>query len=131
MSQENVERLRSAYGNFGTEGLDMDLMTEDIEFRQPDEIGGGDGVYRGREAVVRGVQTLLDVFDELRAEPEEFHVAGDCVVVFIRLRGRGKGSGVPIDVAQAHLWRFRADRVYLWRAYFDRDEALRAAGLEE
>jgi ketosteroid isomerase-like protein len=131
MSQENVERLRSAYENFGTEGLDMDFMTEDIEFTQPDEIGGGEGTYRGREAVARGVQGLLDVFDELHAEPEEFHVAGDYVVVFIRLRGRGKASGVPVDVAQAHLWRFRAHRVDLWRAYFDRNEALKAAGLEE
>jgi ketosteroid isomerase-like protein len=110
MSQENVDRLRVAYERFGTDGLTMDLLTDDVEFRQPDEIGGGEGVYRGRDGVVRGVQQLLDVFDELRAEPEEFFVAGDYVVVFVRLRGRGKGSGVPIDVPQAHVWRFRADR---------------------
>src|SRR2546423_121100 len=30
-------------------------------FRQPDEIGGGGGVYHGRDGVVRGVQQLLDV----------------------------------------------------------------------
>src|SRR3954453_8155627 len=76
MSQENVDRLRVAYERFGTDGLTMDLLTDDVEFRQPDEIDGGEGVYHGRHGVVRGVQQLLDVFDELRAEPEEFFVAG-------------------------------------------------------
>jgi ketosteroid isomerase-like protein len=131
MSQENVDRLRVAYERFGTDGLTMDLLTDDVEFRQPDEIGGGEGVYHGRDGVVRGVQQLLDVFDELRAEPEEFFVARDYVVVFVRLRGRGKGSGAPIDVPQAHVWRFRGGQVDLWHAYFDRDEALKAVGLEE
>ena len=110
MSQENVDRLRVAYERFGTDGLTMDLLMDDVEFRQPDEIGGGEGLYHGRDGVVRGVQQLLDVFDELRAEPEEFFVAGDYVVVFVRLRGRGKGSGVTLDEPQAHVWRFGGRR---------------------
>jgi hypothetical protein len=128
MSQENLDRLRVAYENFATGGLTMDLLTDDVEFRQPDEIGGGDGVYHGREEVARGVQQLLDVFDDLHADPEEFFVRDDFIVVFLRLRGRGKGSGVPIDVPQAHVFRFRGRQVDLWHAYFDRDEALKAAG---
>jgi ketosteroid isomerase-like protein len=131
MSQENVDRLRTAYENFGTSGLDMDLLAEDVEFRQPDEIGGGEGVYRGRAGVVRGVEQLLDVFDGLNAEPQEFIVAGNYVVVLIRLVGHGKGSGVPINVAQAHVWRFRGSQIDLWHVYPNRQEALEAVGFTE
>ena len=55
MSQEKLDRLRVAYERFGTDGLTMDLLMDDVEFRQPDEIGGGEGVYHGRDGVVRGV----------------------------------------------------------------------------
>jgi len=126
VSQENVERLRKAYETFGQEGLAWDLMAEDIEFRQPDELGGGEGTYSGREGVARGVQQLLEVFDEMHAAPERFIENGDCVVVFVRLRGRAKQSGVPIDEPFAHLFKFRGEQIVLWEAYSDRDAALRA-----
>jgi len=131
MSRENVDRLRVAYEDFATGGLTMDLLADDIEFRQPDEIGGGEGVYHGREGVMLGVQQLLDVFDDLRAETEEFFVAGDYIVVFVQIRGLGKGSSVPINTPQAHVWRFKGRQADLWQVYFDRAEALKAVGLAE
>jgi ketosteroid isomerase-like protein len=131
MSQEKIERLRLAYETFGTEGLAMDLMTDDIEFRQPDEIAGGDGVYHGRSEVARAMQELLDIFDELHSVPERFFVTGDYIVVFVRLRGRGKGSGAPFDDPYAHVFRFRGEQIDLWYAYSDRREALKAVGLAE
>jgi ketosteroid isomerase-like protein len=130
-TQNRLARLQEAYASYSTSGLDWDLMTDDIEFRQPDEIGGGQGVYIGREGVARGVQELLDVFDELHSVPERFFTAGDYVVVYVRLRGRAKGSGVPIDAPYAHVWRFRGEQVDLWHAYSDRQAALKAVGLEE
>lgn len=35
ISQDRIERFRAAYDNFGTDGLALDLMTDDIEFKQP------------------------------------------------------------------------------------------------
>jgi ketosteroid isomerase-like protein len=132
MSQEeNLERLRVAYDNFLTSGLSLDMLTEDVEFRQPDESGGGDGVYYGHAGVLKGVRELVDVFEELNAVPEEFLLADPYIVVLVRLQGRAKASGVPIDQPYAHVWRFRGDRVDLWHAYSDRQEALRFAGLAE
>jgi hypothetical protein len=41
MSQVNVERLREAYEAFkATKQVDIELMTPDVEFVQPDEVGG-------------------------------------------------------------------------------------------
>jgi ketosteroid isomerase-like protein len=130
LSESRIERLRKTYEGFRAHGLDWDLMTEDVEFRQPDEIGGGAGVYHGREGVARGVGELLDVFDDLHAEPEQFFSSGDHVVVFVRLRGKAKISGAPIDAPYAHVWRWRGEQVDQWHAYSDRREALKVVGLE-
>jgi hypothetical protein len=55
MSRQNVERLRKAYKVFNaTKQVDVELVTADVEFIQPDQLGGGQGVYHGREAFVRG-----------------------------------------------------------------------------
>jgi hypothetical protein len=54
MSQENVEMLRAAYeGSNAGKGFDPELLTTDVEFRQP-EIGEAD--YHGREGVARGIE---------------------------------------------------------------------------
>jgi ketosteroid isomerase-like protein len=98
------------------------------EFRQP-EIGEVE--YHGREGVARGIEELPDVFDDVRAEPEDFFVAGPHVVVFVRLSGVARGSGVAVELALAHAFRFRGEQVDRWHAYADRAEALKAVGMEE
>jgi ketosteroid isomerase-like protein len=129
MSQENVARLRGAYETFNVnKWFDPELMTTDVEFRQPEV--GGDVVYHGRDGVARGIQVLVDVFDDVRAEPEEFFVAGAEIVVFVRLSGRAKKSGVQVDGPFAHVFRFRGELVDRWHTYADRREALEAVGLE-
>jgi ketosteroid isomerase-like protein len=127
MSEENVEMLRAAYEGWNAgKGFDPELLTPDVEFIQP-EIGDAD--YHGREGVARGIDELTTVFDEVRAEPEDFFVAGPHVVVFVRLSGVAKGSGVPVELPLAHLFRFRGKQVDRWHAYADRAEALKAVGL--
>ncbi len=130
MSQENVELLRAAYETFNvSKRVDPELMTTDVEFRQPEV--GGDVVYHGRDGVARGIQVLVDVFDDVRTEPEEFFVAGAEIVVFVRLSGRARESGVPVDGPFAHVFRFRGEQVDRWHTYADRREALEAVGLGE
>ena len=129
MSEANVEVLRAAYKGFNVnKQFDLDLLAPDVEFTQP-EIG--ESVYHGPEGVSRGVQELLDVFDDIRAEPEEFFVRGSEVVVFVRLSGRARVSGVPVELPLAHVFRFRGKQVDRWHAYADRREALEAVGLRE
>lgn len=109
----------------------MDLMTDDIEFRQPDQAGGGEGVYHGHAGVAKGVKELVDVFDELNAMPEEFIAAEPYILVLVRLQGRAKVSGVPIDQPYAHVWRFRDERADLWYAFSDRRDAFEFVGLPQ
>jgi ketosteroid isomerase-like protein len=130
MSQENVEMIRAAYETFNvTKQFDLELLTPDVEFVQPE--ADGEVTYHGRDGVARGVGVLTDVFDEVRAEPERFFVRGPYVVAFVRLSGRAKSSGVPVDDPFAHVFRFRGRQVDRWQTYADREQALKAVGLAE
>jgi ketosteroid isomerase-like protein len=129
MSQENVKRLEAVYAAFNEgKGIDLDLLTSDVEFIQPEV---GENAYFGHEGVERGTKELLDNFEQVQAVPEEFFVAGPHIVVFVRLSGRAKGSGVPVEFPLAHVFRFRGALVSQWHTYPDRAQALRAVGLEE
>jgi len=107
------------------------LIKKHVEFEQPDELGGGEGVYHGPEGFARGTQQLLDVFEDFRADPEEFLDAGQHIVAYVRLSGRARDSGVPFDDPYTHLVRFRGEQIDLGHAYSDRREALKAVGLSE
>jgi len=129
MSQENVEMLEAVYAAFNAGGgIDLELLTPDVEFTQPEV---GESAYFGREGVERGVKELLDTFENVQAVPEEFFVAEPHIVVFVRLSGRARGSGVPVEFPLAHVFRFRGNLVDQWHAYPDRHKALKAVGLEE
>jgi ketosteroid isomerase-like protein len=131
MFTRNVERLRAFYEAFNTSKLiNPEWLAADVEFKQPDELGGGQGVYHGRDGFARGVQELLDVFEDFRADPEDFLEAGAYIVVYVRLSGRARASGVPFDDPYAHVVRFRGEQIDLWHAYSDRRDALKAVGLE-
>jgi ketosteroid isomerase-like protein len=131
MFTKNVERLRAFYDAFNTSKLiNPEWLAADVEFKQPDELGGGQGVYHGRDGFARGVQELLDVFEDFRADPEDFLEAGAYIVVYVRLSGRARASGVPFDDPYAHVVRFRGEQIDLWHAYSDRRDALKAVGLE-
>lgn len=126
----NVERLRAFYEAFNTSKLiNPDWLAPDVEFKQPDELGGGEGIYHGRAGFARGVQELLDIFEGFRADPETFIDAGAYIVVNVRLSGRARVSRVPFDDPYAHVVRFRGEQIDLWHAYSDRDQALEAVGL--
>jgi ketosteroid isomerase-like protein len=130
MSQENVERIRAAYERFNaSKQFDPSRLTTDVEFIQPE--ADGDVVYNGPDGVARGIQVLTDVFDEVRADPEQFFVAGAQIVVFVRLSGRAKISGVPVEGRFAHVFRFKGEQIDRWHTYADRQEALKAVGLSE
>lgn len=65
--------------------------------------------------------------------PEEFIDAGaDQVLVFSREGGRGRGSGAEVEShPTAHLWTIRDGRAVRMQSYWERADALEAAGLQE
>jgi hypothetical protein len=53
------------------------------------------------------------------------------VLLLGRQVGRGKGSGAQVETPLAAIFDFRGDRVWRFRAYFNRSDGLRAAGLSQ
>jgi ketosteroid isomerase-like protein len=132
MSQENVEVVRRGYDAWNRGDLDALLQTFDpnVELHLP-EGGLNVGTRRGHEAIRQLLEGFLEVWDDLRIEPERFFAMGDQIVVFVRIRGRGKGSGVETETRPAHIGTVRAGKVVRVVIYPERARALEAVGLSE
>jgi ketosteroid isomerase-like protein len=76
---------------------------------------------------------LNEAFDDYHMDSEEFIDAGeDRVLVFSREGGRGKGSGAEAETQlTAHLWTVRNGKAIRMQSYWERSDALKAAGLSE
>ena len=91
-----------------------------------------ESVY-GYEGIAAYRATLAEAIEDYRMVPEEFIDAGDDqVLVFSREGGRGRGSGAEVQTQPtAHLWTLRDGRVIRMESYWERSDALEAAGLDE
>jgi ketosteroid isomerase-like protein len=84
-------------------------------------------VLHGRDAVLDFFRRFLGTWDDYWAEFEEYIDLGEHVVALIHDRGRGRGSGAEADRRFAQLWTVRDGAVVRFRAYSDREAAVRAA----
>jgi ketosteroid isomerase-like protein len=134
MSQENVEILRRFAEVFETGDLERivsEFFDPEIEWRTSAEDPDA-ATHRGPEAYKRYVEQWWESFEGLHAEVEEYIDAGDDrVFTWVRWTGRGRASGVDADWHLAIIYTMRDGKVALAEEYFDRDEALEAAGLSE
>lgn len=128
---ELVKRAVDAYSRRDVDTFLAELATPDFEWWPALTRAFEGGCYRGREGVERFDADTRDNWEELRSVPEEFRDLGDRVLVLGRMQGRGKGSGAPVDAPIANIYDIRGGRIWRVRAYLDREEALRAAGLSE
>ena len=131
MSQENVEIVRRLYETWmpGGEAL-LSFVDREIEFSQPPGQPGA-GTYRGREGVRRALAQWFEPWDDYRIEVDRLIDLGDDVLAETRQYARGKGSGVEVEHRIFQLWTLRDGRIRRARMYFDRGQALEAAGLQE
>jgi hypothetical protein len=68
---------------------------------------------------------------EASSEPERFITAGNRIVVLVHARVRSKDSNQWQDVRLADVYTVRAGKVIEMRAFADRKEALRWAGVQD
>ena len=131
MSQENVEIVRRSvdHWNEARESL-RELFDPDIEFVL-DPPAFLAGTYRGRAQLDWLISRLAELFDEFRYEVDELLPAGDLVVSLGGVRMRGALSGASAVQNGCGVWELRERRIVRVRMYFDREEALEAAGLSE
>jgi ketosteroid isomerase-like protein len=105
-------------------------MTDDVEIDMSTRVFNPQ-VYRGFDGLGRLLGEIREVWAEWHVVPERFLDASDRVVVIETVRARGIGSGLELDTKAAAVWTLRDGRVSRIEYDFDRERALKAAGLAE
>ena len=134
MSQENVEVVRRvyerwAYGDFSA----ADFFDSTIEYlRIGAETPDMEGRWLGLDELSTAMREYLRAFSDLRIEAERIiDLSGDRVLVLSRHTARGKQSGVPIDHELGDLFTLRGHKIVHFISYWNRPDALEAAGLSK
>jgi ketosteroid isomerase-like protein len=134
MSQENVEILRRLYerwasGDFTpTDPFDPDVEHSRIGAQTPDL----EGRWVGLDEFGTAFREYLEALSDLRTEAERIiDLSDDRVLVLSRQTARGKQSGVPIDHELGDLFTLRDGKIVRFYSYWNRVDALEAAGLRE
>jgi ketosteroid isomerase-like protein len=138
MSPENIQLARqmfaATWGEWQESGFDpaklrLDHLHPDVEWetRWP----GLRRFSHGREGVLEWVGQVL--------EPMAMHlelldvrpIDDERVFLSIHVTGRGRGSGAPVEMDIWDIWTLRDGMIYRRQTFYDRPEALAAAGLAE
>jgi ketosteroid isomerase-like protein len=131
MSRENVEAVRRQHEHFNRTGEGLpEIYHSDAKWvaarEDPDA-----ATHRGLDAIRHYFAQWTGTFESFDLRADELIDAGEKVFAWIRFSGRGASSGIPVELEQAQVWTFRSGQVVQVEEYFDRVEALGAAGLED
>ena len=129
MTEADIEVLQGIYarwadGNFWS----FESFDDDVRARWATEVPDM-GTSEGIEGLAELLRHWLQAWQSCRIEAEEFHDAGEQVVVFVRVHARGSGSEIDVEMENAHVWTMRDGQALAIRAYTDRDRALRETGV--
>jgi ketosteroid isomerase-like protein len=129
MSQEKVDLVRRAYEVFDTD-LDalLRLLDPEIEWVSPSD-AIEPGTKRGHAGVRSAFAATAMAWDRPTHQPEEVTDAGDSVLVKVTFRGHGRSSGMEAERPEFHVWTVERDAVVRFQWFYQRQEALEAAGL--
>jgi ketosteroid isomerase-like protein len=70
-------------------------------------------------------------WDQPTHTPEDFIDAQDKVLVTVTFRGQGRGSGMEAERTEFHLWTVGGGAIVRFQWFYQRREALEAAGVRD
>ena len=131
MSQVNVEVVRAMYEHWARGDFPAGFFnSEVVHYRIGAETPDMAGEWQGVEGISSAMAKYLHAFSDLRIEAEEIiDLDDDRVLVLSRHTARGKLSGAPIDHELGDLFTLREGKVLRYDSYWNRAEAIKAAGL--
>jgi SnoaL-like domain len=109
-------------------GFDPEIEVKLAAGLYPPDLSGDHHGHGGYRELWR---KLLEVWVDLRMQPEELIDTGDRLISLTRVTAQGAGSGAPIDITMFQVFAFWDGLVVRQADVKDRKEALRAAGLSE
>jgi steroid delta-isomerase-like uncharacterized protein len=134
MSEENVELVRAL--TEAANRVDIDggaaLLAPDVVWEENAELPGLKRVYRGRDEFRRWAEEMLEIFESPRQELNRItELSGNRVFTESVLTAHGKGSGVPAELRYWTLYWIKNGKIARRQVFWNRAEALEAAGLSE
>jgi ketosteroid isomerase-like protein len=131
VSATNVELVRRFYELLSAGDFDAcsELLAPEFELVQPLLPDGGS--YHGLSGFQRWAQGLVDAWEEIRWEPEQFLDGGEFVVVPIRIVTRGVHTSIEQVAHRFQVIRVSGTRIAFATGYEQLEPALAAAGLSE
>jgi ketosteroid isomerase-like protein len=130
MSHENarlVERAIAAINARDIEGY-LACCTENVKLETP-TVGG---MYEGIDGIRRFLTDIEDAAPDFRIERDGVEaVDSKRVVAFVRPSATGRASGIRLAAPTTNVYDLIDGKISHVRIFLDRQEALKAAGLEE
>jgi ketosteroid isomerase-like protein len=134
MSQENVELVRRATKAFNRRDLDAFVAfgSPDVVWEENPELPGLREIYHGQSGVREWMVDIFEVFRSSRVELDEItELSGGRVFTEAVLIASGQGSGVPLEFRFWQVLQWAEGKCARRQVFWNRDEALEAAGLRE
>ncbi len=102
--------------------------TEDVQLVTPvSDVGGA---YDGPDGIRRFFTDIADASPDFKIVIESLEAVGpDQVLGFMRVTGTGRASGIPIENTTGNVYDIADGKIQRIRVFFDRNQALEAAGL--
>jgi steroid delta-isomerase-like uncharacterized protein len=134
VSEENVELVRALTEAANRVDIDTGaaLLAPDVVWEENAELPGLKKVYRGRDEFRRWAEQVLEVFESPHQElVRTTELSDNRVFTESVLTAHGKGSGVPAEVRYWTLYWIKNGKIARRQVFWNRAEALEAAGLSE
>jgi ketosteroid isomerase-like protein len=134
MSQENVEVVRRANAHFRAGDMEalIGLYHPDAEWRDLQHPPDTPETVHGRTAIFALWTGWFELFDDAKVEIHDYIDAHPWVICPTRWCGTGRQSGLTIDFHAADAYKVQEGKIVrVILGYPDKDEALKAVGLEE
>ena len=134
MSEASIELIRRVAEAFNEGGITSavtdELFDDAVEFHEPPE-QPAPRTARGREELRQMFGEFDAAWAEHKTDPQEFRTLDDERVLVLsveRFKGR---DGMAVDAPGAAIFTVREGKIVEWQAFWDKESALRAAGLSE
>jgi ketosteroid isomerase-like protein len=133
MPRRNLEIVQEMYER--REGGDMhvgEFVHPEIEFvRIGSETPDFAGEWHGLEGLRRATVDYLNVWEDYRFEVDRMIDLGDRILVLETQTARGRRSGAVISQDVGALLTLRDGLIVRWEYYWERSDALEAAGIAQ
>ncbi len=131
MSQDNVERFVAAIEAFNRRDIPAMFRNFDPEIKFEHRLAALQGNLAGLDAVRGWFADATEHFESWQIHCQDVRDLGDRVLALGTVRAIGKESGVETEMPYTVVATIKDGLVTHFIDYGDKDQALRAVGLEE